>query len=163
MTNPSLAEVRVQLWILRHGQAEPYSGYDAGRALTAAGRLQVEEILRRQGPQIDTQGLEIWTSPFLRARQTANLATEILQSPIVRETDLLVPEANARELLEELYRTSSEKVLLVSHQPLVSLLLDILCGQSGQDHSMTTASLAAVTCEVPAADMGQLQWLAHPR
>ncbi len=152
----------VQLWVLRHGRAEPYNGNDAGRALTDEGRAQVAEVLSRQRAQMDTRGLVIWSSPFLRARQTAAIAAELLDCPIARETDLLLPEAKPSQLLEEVYRSSSHNILLASHQPLVSSLLDTLCGRRGEEHAMKTASLAAVRCEVAAADMGQLEWLVHP-
>lgn len=152
----------VQLWILRHGRAEPYSSNDAARALTEKGRAQVAEVISRQRPQIETRGLVIWTSPYLRARQTAAIAAGLLDCPIARETDLLLPEAGPGQLLEAIYRCASDNILLASHQPLVSSLLDYLCGRRGEEHDMKTASLAAVHCEVAAADLGQLQWLVHP-
>lgn len=152
----------MQLWILRHGRAEPYHGNDAGRALTDEGRAQVAEVLSRQKPLMDTRGLVIWSSPYRRARQTAAIAAELLGCPITLETDLLLPEARPGQLLEAIYRSTSDNILLASHQPLVSSLLDTLCGQRGEEHAMKTASLAAVQCEVAAADMGQLQWLVHP-
>lgn len=150
------------IWILRHGKAETFVNNDANRALTDEGRAQVASVLTRQSAQIDTHNLNIWVSPYRRAQQTAAIAVDLLGCPITCETELLLPEARPRQLLEALYRADSDNILLVSHQPLVSSLLDCLCGARGEEHYMQTASLAAVECEVPAAEMGQLRWLVHP-
>ncbi|HEY7884093.1 MAG TPA: histidine phosphatase family protein [Cellvibrionaceae bacterium] len=152
----------MKLWILRHGKAEPYAGNDAERALTDHGQGEVRAVLERQYNLIDHSGLVIWSSPFVRARQSAAIARDILGAPITEYTELLQPEAQVDRLLNALYQSGLPNVLLASHQPLVSTLLDRLCGPADIEHEMKTASLAFVECEVAAADMGKLGWLVHP-
>lgn len=105
----------------------------------------------------------IWSSPYIRAQQTAGIAAEVLgvTAGVSRTLSELTPEGAPRAVIDEVYRSDLDALLLVSHQPLVSRLLDVLCGSSAQ-HEMKTASLACVDCDVVAADLGRLQWLVHP-
>src|SRR4051812_50183655 len=75
-----------QLWLLRHGDAEPHEArHDADRRLTAKGEKQA----RMAGVALARLGLEfaaIYTSPRVRARDTANLAAEALKAdPLVHQ------------------------------------------------------------------------------
>ena len=84
---------RMQLLLLRHGIAEERQGGedDPRRALTAQGRrrtLAVCERLRCLGWQADA----CRSSPFVRARQTAELAQASGLVPHVRLSPLLAPE-----------------------------------------------------------------------
>ncbi|MGI8580538.1 MAG: SixA phosphatase family protein, partial [Solirubrobacteraceae bacterium] len=65
-----------QLWLLRHGDAEPHGARDdASRKLTEKGEAQA----RAAGVALASLGLEfdsVLTSPRVRARETARLACE---------------------------------------------------------------------------------------
>lgn len=66
----------MRLWVLRHGEAEPYGARpDPERALTAHGR---EEVLRSAAQLIGQPLTAIYASPYLRAQQTAQLVREAL-------------------------------------------------------------------------------------
>jgi phosphohistidine phosphatase len=152
----------VRLFVLRHGRAEAFKADDASRALVASGREDVRQVVTRQCDALGSVP-HVWVSPYLRAQQTAGIAREVLALPDTCElvSNLLVPEARVFSLIDALYQAKLDTVLLVSHQPLLSTLLDTLCGPS-EAHHMSTASLAAVDLDVVAADMGQLRWLVHP-
>lgn len=153
----------MQLWILRHGRAEPFQDIDASRALVTSGRQEVRHMVTQQRHKMPAVS-EVWVSPYVRARQTAAIAREALGGLSARceqVSELLLPEARVSSLIEALYQSGLDSVLLVSHQPLESTLLDVLCGPA-ETHYMQTASLAAVELEVVAAGMGRLQWLEHP-
>jgi phosphohistidine phosphatase len=151
----------MRLLVLRHGRAEPFKTSDANRALLASGRADVQHIVKRQREAIG-ELTEVWVSPFLRTRQTAQIATDTLALPpeCQRISELLVPGASVDDLIEALYQSSLAAVLLVSHQPLVSNLLDALCGPS-ELHDMQPASLAALELDVVAKQLGQLRWIQH--
>ncbi|UTF61005.1 phosphohistidine phosphatase SixA [Gilvimarinus sp. DA14] len=151
----------MRLFILRHGQAEPYRRDDESRELVDAGRGEVKAVISRQAHLMGCPA--VWGSPYIRAQQTAVIASEILGVPqgVSHTLAQLTPDASPAALIEELYQSGLETLLIVSHQPLVSHLLDTLCGPSEQ-HGMNTASLACVDCDVMAADMGRLEWLVHP-
>jgi phosphohistidine phosphatase len=75
-----------QLWLLRHGEAVPHeSKPDFERELTARGERQAAaagEALARLGLELDA----CYTSPLVRARDTAKLACEPLSvSPEERD------------------------------------------------------------------------------
>ncbi|WP_049722002.1 phosphohistidine phosphatase SixA [Gilvimarinus polysaccharolyticus] len=152
----------MRLFLLRHGRAEPFLANDASRALVASGREDVRNILTRKRDAMSAV-TDVWVSPYVRARQSAEIALDVLglSAQCERVSDLIVPEARVGHLIDALYESGLESVLLVSHQPLASTLLDTLCGSSAA-HDMRTASLAAVELDVVAADMGRLQWLLHP-
>ncbi len=108
---------------------------------------------------------QIWVSPLVRAQQTAAIAAEYFPGISIQTTALLVPEANPQALLDWLDQLNAQQpdqsVLLVSHQPLVGVPVNILCGKPDDYYPMGTSSLAAIRAEVLAADMGDLLWLDH--
>ena len=148
----------MELLVLRHGEAEPYRADDFTRELVAAGRAEVRAQLERQKARVGQP--KVLVSPYIRARQTAAIAVEVLGLGEPEICEYLTPESDPRALVDYLYAREDKSLMLVSHQPLVSHLLDVLCGPADA-HGMDTASLACVDCPVMAADMGQLRWLSH--
>ena len=69
----------MQIYLLRHGIAEDASPgqADADRALTPEGMKRLREILKR-ARTASVSPTMIVTSPYVRARQTAEMAAEIL-------------------------------------------------------------------------------------
>jgi phosphohistidine phosphatase len=106
-----------QLWLLRHGEAEPHDARsDDERRLTPRG----EDQSRAAGAAL--RALEvtfqaIYTSPKVRARDTARLAAEALGGTPVELPALAegFGAADARALL--LGTEPDERVLVVGHNP----------------------------------------------
>jgi phosphohistidine phosphatase len=69
----------MEIYILRHGIAEEAHGAmkDADRALTPEGAKKLQSVLRR-ARAVDVQPSIIVTSPYRRAKETAQVAAEIL-------------------------------------------------------------------------------------
>jgi phosphohistidine phosphatase len=109
--------VAQQLWLLRHGEAVPHeSKPDAERELTARGERQAAAAgaaLARLGIEFDA----IYTSPKVRAADTAKLAAESLNvEPEVE--DVLADGFDAGDALELLGRHDADaRVLVVGHNP----------------------------------------------
>jgi phosphohistidine phosphatase len=106
-----------QLWLLRHGEAVPHeSKPDADRELTPRGERQA--IAAGQG--LAKLGLEFeacYTSPKVRARDTARLACEALNIDPVEE-DSLADGFDREDALELLARHDGDaRVLIVGHDP----------------------------------------------
>ncbi len=104
-----------QLWLLRHGEAEPHASDDASRELTARGEQQARGA-GRAFAALDMVFHAVYTSPKARALRTAQLACEQLDiEPVVHEP---LREgfglADARELL---LAGSGQRVLVVGHDP----------------------------------------------
>jgi phosphohistidine phosphatase len=117
-----------QLWLLRHGEAEPHdSAEDFDRALTEHGRDQS----RAAGRAIAALGLRMhvaFTSPKVRARDTARLACEPLGVEPVEHT-ALAAGFDAREALELLAAAGPDRrVLVVGHEPDFSQVVYDLTG-----------------------------------
>jgi phosphohistidine phosphatase len=106
-----------QLWLLRHGEAEPHDVKpDFDRELTGRGRDQSRSAGRALAAlQLTFQA--VYTSPKVRARDTALLAGEALgEEPIV--TPVLAEDfsvADARDLL--LGVEPDGRILVVGHNP----------------------------------------------
>lgn len=153
------------LFILRHGQAEAQITTDEARRLTDKGHTDTTRVV--QARVADMPLVQIWSSPLVRAQQTAKIAASFFPQLEIQTTDLLIPEAKPQVLmkwLDELNQQlidSDQSILLVSHQPLVGIFLNSLCGKPDDYYPLGTSSLAAVHAQRVAAAMGDLLWLDH--
>jgi phosphohistidine phosphatase len=117
-----------QLWLLRHGEAVPHeSKPDADRELTPRGERQ--SIAAGRG--LAKLGLEFdacYSSPKVRALQTARLACEALNiEPEVE--DVLADGFDREDALELLLRHGADaRVLVVGHEPSFSQVVHDLTG-----------------------------------
>ena len=106
-----------QLWLLRHGEAEPHDvRADAERRLTTRGEDQ-SRAAGRALAHLELTFQAVYTSPKVRARDTALLACEALgEEPIV--TPVLADAfsvSDARDLL--LGVEPDGRILVVGHNP----------------------------------------------
>jgi phosphohistidine phosphatase len=151
------------IYILRHGQAEAQITSDEERRLTNKGFLDTERVLAARVKEI--AGItSIWASPLVRAQQTAQIAQEYFPGISLQTTNLLVPESDPHAFINWLSSTQaaeSDEMLLVSHQPLVSRLIGLLCGKPEGFYPMGTSSLAALNIQPVGAGLGELLWLDH--
>lgn len=154
----------MQIFVLRHGQAEPQKTTDELRNLTARGRTDVAASVNYSLAEL-IKIKEIWASPLVRAQQTAEIVQDILLrqgvSVVIKTTDLITPESNPSGLFDSLQAANVESVLLASHMPFVGDFIDIFCGSTPGFHPMDTSSLALIECNIAAASCGELRWLRH--
>lgn len=151
----------MNIFILRHGQAEPQQTSDEVRELTEKGRLDTVRIMKSRLGDLKSI-TQIWASPLVRAQQTAHIAASYFPSLSVMTTELIIPEADPFAVMSWLQAMEQgSSTLLVSHQPLVGELLNRLCGKPAGFYPMGTSSLAAVNLPVVATGMGELAWLDH--
>ena len=154
----------MQIFVLRHGQAEPQKTTDELRNLTVKGRADVAASINYSLTEL-TKVQEIWASPLVRAQQTAQIVQDILLkhgiSVAIKTTDLITPESNPSGLFDALQNANAESVLLASHMPFVGDFMDIFCGSTPGFHPMNTSSLGLVECNIAAANYGELRWLRH--
>ena len=117
-----------QLWLLRHAEAVPHdSKPDDERELTARGERQSAAA----GAALARLGVEfaaIYTSPKVRAADTAKLAAEALSvDPEVEQ--VLADGFEASDALELLGRHDAEaRVLVVGHNPSFAQVVHDLTG-----------------------------------
>jgi phosphohistidine phosphatase len=119
-----------QLWLLRHGEAEPHDARpDEERRLTERGEHQS----RVAGRALAALGLKfqaVYTSPKVRARDTALLACEPLgEEPIV--TPVLAEGFDVADALDLLLGVEPDgRILVVGHNPdFVQVVHDLTGGR----------------------------------
>ena len=156
----------MELFILRHGDAAREAPTDQERPLTPRGREELRSMLADRRDHLAGVS-HMLVSPYVRTLETAKIAADYLPaSVVVQTTELLVPEADPTKLTDCLQQLKQEvqlkSVLLVSHQPLVGVFLDRLCGFEVGRYRMGTGALAHVTAAVVASGMGHLNWLRQP-
>ena len=146
-----------QLWFLRHGEAEPHDARpDDVRALTERGRDQ-SRAAGRALAAMEVVFQMAFTSPKLRAADTARLACEELG--IVPVTHEPLREGFDRdEALALLHAAGADqRVLLVGHEPDLSQVVHDL---TGARIDMKKGGLAAVRMD---GTRGELIALLRPR
>jgi len=151
----------MKLFLMRHGEAEFNLNNDAQRQLTDVGRANVREIVLRDKAElshIDT----IWVSPYVRAQQTAQIVQEVLDQPVhCVIQSFLKPSADPHSVFNEL-QEKDLSILLVTHQPLIGTMVNLLAGLEPGRHRLGTAALACIELEVVAPACGELNWLHQP-
>jgi phosphohistidine phosphatase len=126
------AATMITLDLLRHGEARATAaGGDAARPLSLHGSQAIERLGRHLGT-LHWQPGRAFTSPLLRAQQTAALvllSARVAVTPEARPQ--LLPESAPPEVAAMLVQALApeEHVLLVGHQPLLGDLVGWLIGQ----------------------------------
>jgi phosphohistidine phosphatase len=134
---------------MRHGPAEP-AGLegDAARRLTAEGREQVRRAaaaLARIVPRTE----RIWSSPLVRARETAELLAEAFGASAPAATPLLAPGFDCFRLAAELAEAGTGPFALVAHAPDVAEFTEWLIGAGGPGGIKFGSGAAAVVTLAP--------------
>jgi phosphohistidine phosphatase len=119
-----------ELVFFRHGIAADTIP-DSSRSLTEEGIRKTyasAEGLKKMAIPFD----RVFTSPWLRASQTAAIVSEVLMAPTPEEMAELAGDHTASELLEALQNCQGHSFLLVGHQPLLGDAVATLLGAAGR-------------------------------
>ena len=141
----------MQLYIMRHGQANPMGNIDHLRELTPAGYKEAQCM----GKWFNQQALpliQVFVSPYVRAQQTANAVLDEINGQVKRETiNFITPLDDAKKVHDYLdgvcTETDIEHLLIVSHMPLVSYLVAELTFDH-QSPIFQTAAIAQIDYDV---------------
>ena len=142
----------MEVFLIRHAAAvdETLELRDPLRHLTPEGREQAKGLGDRLRWH-DCHPTHIWTSPLVRAVQTAELVAAGLQLPIAVETlPQLAPGESLREVQKALDKLARDAhVLLIGHEPSISGIGTLLLG----------SELAALAkAEAVRISDGKLRW-----
>ena len=116
--------------LIRHGEAKNkrLGETDFDRELTKRGAAALEEAFPHSLALVRvTQASELWVSPAVRARQTAEIANKTLGIATVREVEALY-EQDQMEFLDELAQADADVVVAVGHIPFMEDTTALLCG-----------------------------------
>ena len=161
----------MNLFILRHGLAtEPGSaGFakDADRPLTPKGERKLWKIAEAM-EQLEISLDVIVSSPYVRARQTAEIVADALGLRKKLElTEHLTPAGSVKKLIALINdrKPPPEGVLLVGHEPYLSELISLLlAGNTEVAVEMKKGGLCKLMIE--ALEHGQcatIDWLLTPK
>lgn len=146
----------MRLILLRHAIAEEvHPQGDEFRALTPEGIGKLRRVLRQFRGRFEPPG-RIFTSPLVRARQTARLAGRMLELPVT-VAPALRPLGSAYAWL---CQGQEADLMVVGHEPDLSDLAARFLGSPGPLFSLKKAGLACLEGE---PGRGRLVWLVTPR
>jgi phosphohistidine phosphatase len=152
----------MRLYIVRHAWAEEPDekwGSDAARPLTDEGKKRYRKVVealveRGFAPRV------IATSPYLRTKQTAEIAAKLLPTrPDVVELPALACGSSLEGALEWTFGRDEDEIAWVGHMPDVSLLAGALVGATDESFDFAKAATAAIDFDgPPARRAGTLRW-----
>ena len=161
----------MNLYILRHGIAtEPNTqglAKDADRPLTPEGKRKLWQIAEAMAA-LELGFDLVLSSPYVRARQTAEIIVEALKARKRLEfSDSLTPGGSTKKLVDLLnhLQPPPESVLLVGHEPYLSGLISLLV--SG-DASLAVVMKKGGLCKLSTDSLthgrcAALEWLLTPK
>ena len=158
------------LCIVRHGIAidreDPKSPSDPERYLTPEGLLKTREVARgfaslKISPDV------FLSSPYVRAMQTAEIFAEEVKfsKSKIKQTDLLLPGADAAAFFRELQRASrsEESSICFGHAPHLDELIAFALGSKKDLTQMKKAGVACLELTRISPPSGGLAWLSTPK
>jgi phosphohistidine phosphatase len=152
----------MKIVLARHASAEDKadSKEDADRILTPEGRDQADVLGRVLAATIGTVD-ELWTSPLMRALQTAGIASKHLKIKPTIEPHLGIP-GDLEQLCWKLHREAPGTAILVGHQPDLGRLAARLLGFVSEI-SLKKSGLCIVDTKDPAKPVGRAVATLDPR
>ena len=158
----------MNLFLMRHAEAADLgaegSTRDADRPLTEKGQRQARlmgRLLRRLDVKIEL----VLTSPFVRARETADLLLEAFGGHVpILDDETFVPDGAEDDMWTTITRTGRSHVLAMGHLPSIADLAAALMGsRAKQPIHFHKASLAAfVTDDERRRPHAVLEWMVWP-
>jgi phosphohistidine phosphatase len=152
----------MQLFFLRHGLAQDHAPglADFDRELVPAGLEQVKRLTKKLA-EWEVQPSVVYTSPRLRARQTAQIVTDYYGFHL-QVTERLDFEFNAQALqgLVDQHQVG-ESLMVVGHEPSLSETIGYIIG--GGNITLKKGGLARVDLFSQHPLHGTLVWLIPPK
>lgn len=142
------------VYLVRHGTAAQHSpDGDSGRALTEEGSARFLALARKLAGELKVS--RILTSPYARARQTAELLSSAVGAPVEDARELASGASSGTELLA-LARANGQGTVLVGHNP---ELTDAVHLASGEPVRVMPGTVVAVELDEAGA---RLLWIREP-
>jgi phosphohistidine phosphatase len=154
------------LYLVRHGIAvdrtDPKSPPEAERPLTAKGVQKSRQAalgLKEMGVKPDL----IFTSPYVRAAQTAEIFAETLGAAQegIRALDSLKPAGNPTDVVKEAVRLKAKDAMCFGHAPQLDQMISQLVGARGPFTALKKAGVACL--EQGTGGRWELLWILTPK
>ncbi len=158
----------MDLYLIRHAEAielgERGITNDEDRPLTEKGELPAKaaaKALAQRGVALE----KIYTSPLVRAKQTAELMLATWENPdlALEICEDLRPGVKPRKLSKSLMKCGAERIAVVGHMPHLAEFAGWLLGDKELQIEMAKAGVAYFSCgDLPGKGMASLHWLVTP-
>ena len=155
----------MNIYLIRHGKSEPVvpGKKDSERKLTEEGSLIVEASAngwKELIPGFD----QIITSPYLRAKQTAQIISDLFHFPgDIVEDNILAPGSVTRNIIELANALNGNDIAFVGHQPDMGYHISDFISVNGVNIKFSPSSIAKISFENNAASgKGILMFLLPP-
>lgn len=159
------------LYLIRHGIAAERGTYenDDERPLTKEGDRKTRQVARRL-KELNLQFDLIFSSPLVRARQTAEILLSEGLSSQIEPCLAIAPDGNLNDWLTEYTNTWSKQegkhLALVGHQPDLGNWAELLLwGNAKEALIVKKAGVIGITLPTTGSPVGnsQLFWLSPPK
>lgn len=157
------------LVLVRHGKAEkaPDDSSDLYRELTPDGRHALEIAYPRTFSLLeDYDDVNVWSSPAIRAMQTAQVVANVLGVDGI-EVDQTLYDQNVDAILAQISTTSEDTVVIVGHVPSLDAIASRLLGKDIRLNKGAALALElpqpAVTAEEEATPASLLWFVDGPK
>ena len=161
----------MNLYVLRHGLAVDLNARrlakDSDRPLTLEGKRKLRQIAKAM-QALDLSFDLILSSPYLRARQTAEIVAEAFSARKRLDfSENLIPGGSAKGLIKCLNDLDPmpENVLLVGHEPDLSQFISLwVTGSADSSFVLKKGGLCKLTAEsLKPGRCAKLEWLLTPK
>ncbi len=151
----------MRVYFLRHGLAEERaeSKRDVDRELTKEGIRKLELSVKKFA-MLNIHPEAIYTSPLVRAYQTAEIVANHLKCPLYTR-ELLTPGFEPDKLHQLMQDCPDDELMLVGHEPDFSYTISRVIG--GGSVVMKKGGIARVDFQTKSLLKGSLVWLLTPR
>ncbi len=164
----------MKLILVRHALAEDREEFfkknmeDHLRPLTPKGKKKMQKIATEFAGLIGHVD-HIITSPYIRAKETAQILKDVFQDASVIEAAELVPQSPPQSFLKWLrsFRGQFETLMAVGHEPQLSVFASFLL--TGETASRIDFKKSGMVCfEFESTEdliqrQIQLKWMVHPK
>jgi phosphohistidine phosphatase len=156
-----------ELYLIRHGVAEERGDAwpdDTKRPLSEDGMDRLRKSARGLA-RLDVWIDVIFTSPLVRARQTADIVAAAFDPrPSIITIDSLAPESTYTSLAADLEKHARKtRIALVGHEPMIG---ELAARMIGSRHAIEFKKGAVCRIDVeilPPAGPGDIRWLLTPK
>jgi phosphohistidine phosphatase len=151
----------MELTIIRHAHAVAGKD-DAARPLSAKGRRQIKEMAAFLQRGRGLKAVEVWHSPLVRARETAErLVDRLASSAKLVEVGELNPDMDPAVLTKRMAK-ARRPIAVVGHEPHLSALATLLLTGRTRPVAVALRKGAVATFERKGRRW-MLHWLVSPR
>jgi len=157
----------MEIYLIRHAIAEERETWnkpDELRPLTPRGEKKMQRVARGLRA-VDVELTHLYSSPLIRAKQTAEIVRKVFRIKEIKETEALVPSAAPEQILPVLNELPADAVVgLVGHEPHLGDLFTFLLSRQRQSFVIfKKGGIACLEAETPVdAGKAMLRWMIEP-